>query len=562
MADPVTLTGRLTAILLGTVSVLKLVVLYLSSELLIWGCSRILSLLNAPFFASIVAMTLVAMAITATAFFSPLIGLLYEKHVKSEVNLINSHLGVGFAIPLVMLDENSMLNGLTIARIIGAFVITNLLWWPACFTFSYLAVRAGYFLLSRPTTNLVSESADVVLLRDLPSRSDAQSTHRVQDDVIKDPSLGAGRQVSIDSESLQPRTCTATLWDFLGDYYPLVVSITCAMVIGGPVTAATQDPRILDGCMLWFIWYMTVKCQIWLKKDTRWKLDPRLKRILVTSLNPVLLTTLLALAYTRLRSLAHDSNLARVLRDFSRGNPLYAIWTSSVTGSQLPNNPDLYFGAGDLALSILECGIVMWGFKLYECRQQLFSFAGLLTVLISIAAAAGNVFVCAAVARGIGLDQGEALSFSARSTTLALAKPAIDTVRGNLAVNAALVVSNGILGQLMYPYILPRINVESDNTTQASLPAVPTNSTESSSEPQPGIAAQPAHTKRYDTPITIAAGIAIGINGAAMGVAYLYENKSRAAPYSALSMTIFGVFTVVFITVDPFRSALVALASF
>jgi putative effector of murein hydrolase len=378
--------------------------------------------------------------------------------------------------------------------------------------------------------------------------------------VIKDPSLAAGRHITlVDSESLRPRSYTVNLWNFLADYWPLFVSITCAMIIGGPVSAATGDPRVLDGCMLWFIWYLTVKSQFWLKTDTRWKIDLRIKRVIVTMMNPVLMTTLLGLAYTRIKALAHTTDLARVLHDFSRGTPLYAIWTASVTGSELTINPDLWFGAGDLALSILECGIVMWGFKLYECRSQLFSFAGLITILISIAAAAGNVFVCAAISRGLGLDQAESLSFAARSTTLALAKPAIDLVQGNLAVNAALVVSNGIVGQLLYPYILPRLNVESEEAQPSDAASLPSAGTGSTDRPD-GSATAPVQTKRYDTPTTIAAGIAVGINGAAMGVAYLYENKSRAAPYAALSMTVFGVFTVVFITVDPFKAALLTLS--
>ncbi len=38
---------------------------------------------------------------------------------------------------------------------------------------------------------------------------------------------------------------------------------------------------------------------------------------------------------------------------------------------------------------------------------------------------------------------------------------------------------------------------------------------------------------------------------AAMGTAYLYEDGSRAAPYAALSMTMFGVMTVVFTSIRP-----------
>lgn len=390
--------------------------------------------------------------------------------------------------------------------------------------------------------------------------SNQQPTDFSENDKIQNLSPSVSRRGFIDHESLRSPTWTASIWQFLTNYYPLVVSITCALIIGAPVAAATNDPRILDGCMLWFIWYSTVKAQLWLKNNTRWNVDPRLKRISVTMLNPVLMTTLLTLAYTRLRTLALSANLTDILRNFSRGTPLYAIWTSSVTGSELPRNPDHFFGAGDLALSLLECGLVIWGFKLYECRRQLFSFAGLLTAILSIGVAAGNVFFSAVIAHGLGLAQSEALAFSARSTTLALAKPAIDAVHGNLAVNAALVVSNGILGQLMYAYVLPALKAESDDT-EPNASATPTSTDINAVEAQHGSQTQPAQMKRYDTPATIATGIAVGINGAAMGVAYLYENKSRAAPYAALSMTVFGVFTVLFITVEPMKSVLIAITA-
>lgn len=54
-----------------------------------------------------------------------------------------------------------------------------------------------------------------------------------------------------------------------------------------------------------------------------------------------------------------------------------------------------------------------------------------------------------------------------------------------------------------------------------------------------------------DVGSAVAAGVTIGINAAAMGTAHLYEQGSRAAPYSALSMTVFGVLTVLFTTGSP-----------
>lgn len=269
--------------------------------------------------------------------------------------------------------------------------------------------------------------------------------------------------------------------------------------------------------------------------------------------NPVLVTTLLLTAYVRAKAYAAQGlSLAGVQAAFSGGSPLYAIWTSQVQRVTLPNNPTGWFGAGDAALSILECGFVIWGFKLYECRRQLFSMAGLVTVIICIVSAAGNVYLSVLLGHILGLDKAEALAFAARNTTLALAKPAIEAVGGNMVVNAALVVSNGIVGQLSYPYILDRIGVK-----QTGLPVCrqPSRSSTETSEKRDdeGTSDQP------DDAVTIAAGVAIGINGAAMGVAYLYENKSRAAPYAALAMTTYGVMTVLFVAVDPFKGALLGL---
>lgn len=91
MTDLRPIKGRLIATLSGMLGILKLVVIYLLSELMIWGCSRVLSLLNAAFFASIVSMVLVAMSITTASLFFPAVGIFYETHVKSEVS-VSHHL--------------------------------------------------------------------------------------------------------------------------------------------------------------------------------------------------------------------------------------------------------------------------------------------------------------------------------------------------------------------------------------------------------------------------------------------------------------------------------------
>jgi hypothetical protein len=57
--------------------------------------------------------------------------------------------------------------------------------------------------------------------------------------------------------------------------------------------------------------------------------------------------------------------------------------------------------------------------------------------------------------------------------------------------------------------------------------------------------------QRANDPRIVAAGVTVGINGAAMGTAYLYEAQSEAAPHAALSMMALGVMTVVFSSISP-----------
>ena len=345
--------------------------------------------------------------------------------------------------------------------------------------------------------------------------------------------------------------------------------------VGIPVSVTTGHNGILDASILWLAWMSSVRLQQRCRTSNPTS-NKQLNSTIGTLLNPVLLTTLLMTAYTRARASASPGiDLSSVLSKFSFGTPLYSIWTTAVTGKSLPHNPDLQFGAGDAALSILECGIVIWGFKLYECRRQVFSKAGAIAVLVSTVSAAANVFACVFLGRAIGLRQSEALAFAARSTTLALAKPAMEAISGNLAVNAAMVVSNGILGQLLYPFTLMRLGIDETPATENSTksvgntwwPTLPYGSRGSAqrssdvSSRSSTVSDDDDGEEEDDSPTTIAVGISVGINGAAMGVAYLYEAKSRAAPYAALSMTVFGVMTVVFTTVDPFKGMLLALAS-
>ncbi|KAL6867065.1 hypothetical protein J3F83DRAFT_766098 [Trichoderma novae-zelandiae] len=578
---------------------LLVAIVCLASELLIWGLSRTLAAAGLEFFSTIVGMALVFALSTACWVVWKRADDFYRRWLKARVDFINAHLGAGFAIPMIMLDQDEMLNGGEIGRVIGSFVATNVVSWVAVFLLSVAAIGGVTKLTSQspPRKGSISSEKSIV-----PSSSDdGSSSAGVEDeaqlqqetssrggpllstarasDTEKQLDSGALVQGPLDknnSEQADPSYSyvdESSTWSFFSRHFPILLSLALIFTVGIPLTITAHEERLFDGFTLWFIWISSVRAQRAFKHSPICTFSAPLKRGLATLMNPVLLTTLLMTGYTRAKaSVLGSGGLARTLHKFSGGTPLYALWTAAISGIGVPSNPTGWFGAGDAALSILECGILVWGFKLSECRRQIFSLAGLFAIILCTAAAAANVFLSVLASRAMGLHITEALSFAARSTTLALAKPATEAVGGNTPVNAMLVVSNGILGQLVYPFILDKLGVskEDDENGRDGQTGIAEGQQTVTTNESPSIEASTnssmpnlwyQSTSSTDSPVTVAAGIAIGINGAAMGVSYLYETRSRAAPYAALSMMVFGVMTVVFTTVEPFKGTLISLAS-
>ncbi|CAG7559264.1 unnamed protein product [Fusarium equiseti] len=553
------------------------VVIYLKSELIIWGLSRALAPVKLEFFSSIFGMVLTFCGMTLAYLCFSGVEDVYRRYIKSKVDFINVHLGLGFPIPLVMLNEGDILGGRDIACIIGNFVVTNLASWVMVFALALLVMTVAArwtaedpddFCLPQPQTAIpprievswLSDSSLEHTPQPMVDRRVKIENRTAPEDTVPEHDIAPSTTVSQRSSmALKDPIDASRIWHFWTSNFPLLASFMGIFIVGAPIAAAANEDRILDGCVLWFIWALTLRLQREVKTSSLCPEMPKLKNAIVTLMNPVLFTTLLMTAYTRAKAGAYGfDNLPKVLTDFSSGTPLYVLWSSVATGTPFSDDRTPWFGAGDAALSILECGILIWGFKLYECQRQLFSLAGFLTVLIATAAAAGNVFVSVMAGSFIGLDPPEALAFAARSTTLALAKPAMAALGGNLGVNAALVVSNGILGQLCYPFVLDKLGVKREDNSTRPLPESESRASRLSFRPLLKTAQQDLASG--DDPFTISAGITVGINGAAMGVSYLYETKSRAAPYAALAMTISGVMTVVFTTVEPFKGVVLSLA--
>ncbi|KAJ4159410.1 uncharacterized protein LMH87_008312 [Akanthomyces muscarius] len=522
----------------GVCGIFSLVVIYLISELLIWGLSRALAPAKLDFFSSVFGMLLVFVIMMIACAVLPNLDGFYKKHIRSKVDFINRHMGAAFAIPMVMLGGNYTISTKTIGLVVGVFVATSLVAW----TTTFMLARLAHLVITK-IISLLPQSAESGPAVPAAQQNSSQGSVMCQNSDHSD-----NTKVSDTASPRQPRA-----WNWLCQFWSLIASFILMFAIGVPLAIVLGEPRILDGSALWFVWMASVILQRLMKQQVKSCIKPpRVLPILITLANPVLMTILLMTAYARAKAYAMSTNISDVLQRLSSGTQLYTIWTLGI--EQSPTVQNRWFGAGDAALSMLGCGFIVWGFKLYECRRQLFSASGLVTILVSVAAAVGNVFLGAHAGFLMGLQRPEALAFAARMTTLALAIPAMKNVGGSTSLTVALMITNGILGQLAYPSSLN--GVESGPNHLRRKP-----STDSCDSTETGVSnATASQTEdQVDGANTVAAGITIGINGAAMGVAYLYENKSRSAPYAALAVTTYGVVTVVFIAVHPFRDALLSL---
>lgn len=339
---------------------------------------------------------------------------------------------------------------------------------------------------------------------------------------------------------------------------------------------------------------------------------------IATLLNPVLWTSLALLCYGLAKAHIRAVPAATIVAHFKTGNAVsdliaHHLTTTTTTTNTTPSTP--LFGAGDLATSILNAGIVSWGLKLFEYRAPLLSRGGVTVLLTSASVAALNVVAWPLLAsRALGVrPAASALSFAARSVTIALGGPALVGLGGDVGVNAVGVVVNGIIFQLVAGCFVGErggfegrmqwlrgqvgrlswwwrcwscagtsgdvVSPEDPEKAQYAQQTLreqggcrrhhhqhqhvrySSDATHLDDEDDRRRAALPSplHTDGAvvvvivisDDVHTVAAGVTIGINAAAMGTAHLYEQASHAAPYSALAMTLFGIFTVLFTVPSP-----------
>jgi putative effector of murein hydrolase len=179
-------------------------------------------------------------------------------------------------------------------------------------------------------------------------------------------------------------------------------------------------------------------------------------------------------------------------------------------------------GAGDVFASLLDVSIVALALPMYSHRRTLLQHLPLILLPVIILAV-GSLTLYPLLCALIGISAERAISFSARSLTLALATPAVANLGGDTQFLAVLCITSGIFGVLVGPRLLRSMKV-----TEGEF---------------------------------LVRGVALGANGSAVATAWLLgRGEVRAAGVSSLAMVALGVVVVGAASVGAVREGIKRLA--
>lgn len=480
--------------------------------------------------------------------------------------------------------------------------------------------------------------------------------------------LGPTRSSGASSLASQLGKVPRAIQSWMSQNVFLTLSVILFLLVGLPVSFLHHNDLFLDVGFLFTVWLTFTSAQTRTKQHISHGNHQHRRTLtaIATLLNPVLWTSLFLVAYGLAKSGIRNQLASGIVATFTTKNTISDIMghhiKSSNSASPSPSHlGHIPIGAGDIATSILNAGIVSWGLKLFEYRRQIVSRGGVTVIATSLLASLLNVVAWPLLANKMGVHPASCdLSFAARSVTIALGGPAMESLGGDAGVNAVGVVVNGICFQLVAGLFAGGIDLDGlrgvsrkckelvshdglvwngrwttkssgggggDTTgarpnpiTEKGQPCLgggkrgrnddrggneetrySSDATHASDQRPPRSSSPPQTHEGQDTPLppnstgnyssnricndgpggddisrtgegdddthehkpddvqTVAAGVTIGINAAAMGTAHLYEQNSNAAPYSALSMTTFGVFTVLFAVRSPLTEWLVEM---
>ncbi|KAI0382719.1 hypothetical protein F5Y04DRAFT_270258 [Hypomontagnella monticulosa] len=477
---------------------------------------------------------------------------LYTKHLRGPTDFLGRHMSFGFVASFIMLNRDHITNAIDIPRVAGAFLVTTIIGYLSSF-----AVASGSFKLEQrvrgsrsklddpeannkswpsPSTTWLAPPADRCPMR-------LAQLSRISDALAKNGSLS-----SIESAK---SVSSSQLADILVRTAPLSICVFLVAVVGIPIYSATSYEMPFEALCFILFWILSVQFQRSLKNSVCLLRVPRLRSIFVIFANPVLVTWALGTAYLWIKTAYTNQTIDITISEFRRHETLAECIIAIIKGASTRES----IGAGDLASLVLDAGIVCMGFKMFEYRKELWE--SIVTVFTTSAIlAVENVFLNVLLARAFGLQTSDAVSFAARSVTIALGVPAIENLDGSTTLMSAMVIFGGIIFQMAGDGLFSLLRIK-DRKGLLKSDSSKDSDTEKSDV---GHGGEPQQGTGTDNGV-ISAGVTVGINAAAMGTAHLMERDSKATAYSALSMTVFGAMTVALTALPGVSKAIIALAS-
>ncbi|KAL2134658.1 hypothetical protein VTI74DRAFT_11236 [Chaetomium olivicolor] len=606
-----------------------------AAQLLIAGIQHGLNREGVDFPAPILAMATVFLVFSMAGVVLPGVEDFYRKRLKRATELLNRHMSIGFTIPVVMLCHGPLADDRSVGMIIICFILTGFFNTVLAY---FLALPVQCLMVRHDKEFWVDGNTDAEMgeaQRSPKLRTPAKS---FCGDSLTTSSLtigldsSAGSSSESDEPSPRPNSTRgpkrSSRWLHLRTFAfrnPILLLFWfLTLLLGLPLRYAQHKDVPLATSLLFSTWLTTLAIQSSIKSHP--SLHPWARTLLSGVSNAVLWTSLCMIAYVFADSAISGRSLGEMLETLQTHTPLSSLILHATTFSSSapsPPSPQIqqvgkgWMASGDMAVTLLNSGLVAWGFKLYEHRAQLLSRAGLTVCTVSSLLALLNVACLPLFAHALRIEPASrALAFAARSVTIALASPVMGMLKGDGGLNAAMVVGSGIVYQIglglgvgrwmegrVGGWVLRRYGLrrredwqeveygtgvtagqsenldagdgerettrvrgrggdtDTDEETRTQLreetqaPAPQTQPPTSSGDGRGGMLitaqAKARAQQRANDPLTVAAGVTVGINAAAMGTAYLYEAQSDAGPHAALSMIALGIMTVVFSSIAP-----------
>ncbi|KAI0816739.1 hypothetical protein GGR55DRAFT_251989 [Xylaria sp. FL0064] len=506
--------------------------------------------INIP--ASILVMLLVFFTMTIASSISGNVSDFYNRHLRGPTDFVGRHMSLGFVAFFVLLIRDHVSNSLDIPRLAGVFVLTTIVSYVISYVLAYGGFHLEHRLRRRRRAAVDIESNN----KTWPSPSIAwpappcEHRSKIIDQLSPLSEALSTKEPLVKTSAVSDSSTTASI-DFVLRTAPIWIWLFLLSTVGLPIYLATGYMMPLEVFSFTLFWVLSIQFQRCLRDSKVLARFRRMRTFVLIFCNPLLLTWALATAYMWTKASCAGKDISVVVVDFRHYSSLARCIMHLMQDPRVP----AHLGAGDLAGILLDAGVACMGFKMYEYRSELWASLG--TVSFTCAAlAVVNVFVNVLIGHGIGLQAEDAIAFAGRSATLALGIPAIENLGGSATLASTIAIFSGIVFQMAGDWLFSVLHINdrvsrdgqarplkvrtSPNKHASSCETTLVGSTE---EKQNG--RKDSRTATDDDEGTmVVAGVTVGINGAAMGTAWLIERDSRAVAYSALAMIVFGAVTV------------------